>query len=356
MRCKSPLFSVIVPIYNNGHDLKKCINSILTQTYTEFELILVDDGSTDESPQICDQFACRDERVRVIHKEKNGGVVAARNDGLFQAVGKYVYYVDGDDWIAKELLEKASEKFVKDESLDIFVFGYVKVYDSGRYVKRGIEVPEGIYEKERLRREVYPGMIFRMDKRIRGGIDTASLCNKIIRRELLNEHYCRNTVLFRGEDSVCSWECMYFAAKIYFLDEYMYFYNRFSDNSVLKRYREDLYDNNKAVTEYLQKHLGVEQDFRINQQINVLEVQGVLEAVYQEVDFHHSIFGAARLLREKHKEYKYIRPSEGMSLKVRLYILLLNLSCFKTLQLFMLFEYCINDVYRMFKKLIYKTA
>ena len=79
----TPFFSVIVPVYNNEVDLEKCVFSILKQSCKDFELILVDDGSTDRSPQICDEFADRDSRVKVIHRRKNGGAAAARNEGLF---------------------------------------------------------------------------------------------------------------------------------------------------------------------------------------------------------------------------------------------------------------------------------
>lgn len=356
MKENQPLFSVIVPVYNNENDLKKCVESILSQSYADFELILVDDGSTDSSPEICDGFALKDGRILVIHRERNGGVVAARNDGLFRASGKYIYYIDGDDWIDRELLDKASKEFDRDEPPDIFVFGYVKVYNDGRYLKRGIETEEGLYNKGRLEREVYPSMIFRVNGKIRNGIDSASLCNKIIHREILKEHYCKNTALFRGEDSVCSWECMLSADKIYFLDDFLYFYNRLSNNSGLKKYREDLYENNKALVEYLLHHLKTEKDVRIEQQINILKVQGILDAAYQEVDFHHSVFRAAQLLRAKYKEDKNIKPCEGMSLKVHLYILLLNLHCFKTLLLFIIFEYCYIDMCRIFHRLKQKLS
>ena len=109
----SILLSIIVPVYNVGSFLPKCIDSIISQTFTDFELILVDDGSTDNSVEICDAAAKKDSRVRVIHKE-NGGVVSARKAGLSVAVGKYAGYVDGDDWIDKHMYEhmvNAMEKY-----------------------------------------------------------------------------------------------------------------------------------------------------------------------------------------------------------------------------------------------------
>ena len=98
------MISVIVPVYKTEMYLNKCIDSILQQTYRDFELILVDDGSPDNSGSICDQFAMQDSRIHVIHKE-NGGLSDARNIGIEHAKGEYITFVDSDDWVAPELLE-----------------------------------------------------------------------------------------------------------------------------------------------------------------------------------------------------------------------------------------------------------
>ena len=100
-----PLISVIVPVYNTAKYLDRCINSIINQTYSNIEIILVDDGSTDESPQICEDFAKKDPRIRVIHKI-NGGSSSARNAGLDDCKGEYVGFVDSDDWITETMYEE----------------------------------------------------------------------------------------------------------------------------------------------------------------------------------------------------------------------------------------------------------
>lgn len=97
--------SIIVPIYNVESYLKKCIESILAQTYKEFELILVDDGSPDNCGKICDEYAKQDNRIKVIHK-KNGGLSSARNAGLDKATGEYISFIDGDDFIEKNMYER----------------------------------------------------------------------------------------------------------------------------------------------------------------------------------------------------------------------------------------------------------
>lgn len=104
---KSPLISVIVPIYKVEPYLRRCVDSILSQTYTNLEIILVDDGSPDNCPAICDEYAKADKRVRVIHK-KNGGVSDARNIGISAASGEYLMFVDSDDWLELDYIQSMS--------------------------------------------------------------------------------------------------------------------------------------------------------------------------------------------------------------------------------------------------------
>ncbi len=99
-----PLFSIIIPVYNVEKYLNKCVDSVLNQTFTDFEVILVDDGSPDNCPAICDSYAEKDKRVRVIHKQ-NGGLICARKSGLEAARGDYIGFVDSDDWIEENMYE-----------------------------------------------------------------------------------------------------------------------------------------------------------------------------------------------------------------------------------------------------------
>ena len=121
-----PKISVIVPVYNTEKYLHRCIDSVLAQTYKDFELLLIDDGSKDSSGAICDEYAARDSRVKVFHKE-NGGVSSARNAGLAIASGDWIMHLDGDDWIAPDIQERLIRKG-EDTGADIvmgdFLFAY----------------------------------------------------------------------------------------------------------------------------------------------------------------------------------------------------------------------------------------
>lgn len=128
-----PKVSVIVPVYKVERYLPECIESILAQTFTDFELILVDDGSPDNSGKICDDYAARDSRIRVFHKE-NGGVSSARNLGLDNARGEWIAFVDSDDWVEKDFLEKY---FDDKDDVDVVLQGHAIFDDfSKQYIPR----------------------------------------------------------------------------------------------------------------------------------------------------------------------------------------------------------------------------
>lgn len=120
------LISIIVPVYNNELYLEKCLDSLLAQTYTDFEIILVDDGSTDSSPRICDEYQAKDSRIRVIH-QSNGGLSDARNAGIRISSGEYLTFVDSDDWTDIRLLEVLWEGIEKGATIS--ACGYYTVRD-----------------------------------------------------------------------------------------------------------------------------------------------------------------------------------------------------------------------------------
>lgn len=113
--------SVIVPVYNAEKYIETCISSVLNQTFTDFELILIDDGSEDESGHICDEYATKDTRIRVFHKE-NGGPSAARNSGLNVAQGEWILFLDSDDWIVPESLQLLMSEVVPETAIIQYLY------------------------------------------------------------------------------------------------------------------------------------------------------------------------------------------------------------------------------------------
>lgn len=139
--------SIIVPVYQVENYLRQCVDSILAQTFTDFELILVDDGSKDQSGQICDEYAKMDERVKVIHKE-NGGLSDARNRGMDQMVGNYFMFVDSDDYIAPTMVECLYKNIVN-QNADIAVCNFLYYFERDRKKNFSTNIkPEILFGKE----------------------------------------------------------------------------------------------------------------------------------------------------------------------------------------------------------------
>ena len=161
---KSNIFSVIVPIFNVENLLPRCLKSIENQTFKNYELILVDDGSTDNCPQIIDDYAKSHDNVKVIHK-KNGGLASARNAGLRLSSGSYILYIDSDDYCYPTLLESCKNR-IEQKECDLIIFNYDElVLHNGEPViskpKTSFPYEEGLYKKDDLVNEVYPS-IFEM--------------------------------------------------------------------------------------------------------------------------------------------------------------------------------------------------
>lgn len=151
-----PLFSIIVPIYGVEKYLRNCLNSILNQTFHDYEVILVDDGSKDDSPKICDEFVSIDFRFKVIHKT-NGGLVSARQAGVHLAKGKFIVCVDGDDWIGLNYLKSFAEIIIKHKP-DVIVCGRTTfVCNNSRKKVSGWQT--GFYDRQKIETEIFPSLL-----------------------------------------------------------------------------------------------------------------------------------------------------------------------------------------------------
>lgn len=161
-----PLVSIIVPVFNVEPYIHRCINSILYQTYTDFELILVDDGSTDKSGSICDEYSSKDPRVKVIHN-LNGGQSRARNAGIDFARGTFLSFIDADDYISPEMVETICGLAVKYDA-DIAECGYISVFNDKEVVcefGKGIEFGEADFLIEKfLKGDIFYGVATKLFK------------------------------------------------------------------------------------------------------------------------------------------------------------------------------------------------
>lgn len=213
------LFSIIVPIYKVEKYLDKCIESVLNQTCKDFELILVDDGSPDKCPEICDSYAAKNPCIKVVHKE-NGGLVSARQAGTEVALGEYVFNLDGDDAILPNTLERAKELILKTNA-DILCFAYKEFRNGQTKDMTNNAVPVGFYNKEDMEKYVYPHIL--SDKNMKNIF--YFLSGKAVRRSLLTPHQMKvSTKISLGEDLSCIVPCYLEAESLYMDDTPVYLY------------------------------------------------------------------------------------------------------------------------------------
>ena len=221
------LFSVIVSIYNIQQFLTQCIESILNQSFKDFELILIDDGSTDNSGKICDEYALKDSRIKVIHKE-NEGQTSARLLGSQCSVGKYIVVIDGDDWIDLQYLENFKEAIDKTNA-DIICCGMLLINATKKKIYP-YNLTVGYYNKENIKKTIFPNLI-RNDS---GKYLSPSLCSKAFKRDLyISIQKKINKKIKRGEDACLVYSCISNSKSIYVSDKNYYFY-RMNQNSTLR--------------------------------------------------------------------------------------------------------------------------
>ena len=213
------LFSIIVPIYKVEDYLTRCVDSILDQNFEDFEMILVDDGSPDNCPKICDEYAKKDSRIKVIHKE-NGGLVSARQAGIQIAKGDYIFNLDADDAMLPGSLS-AAQRIIKDTNADVVTFSY-KIFKNGNISDKVCElVPEGLYDKKAIEECILPKVL--MDRDMQHML--FFLWGKAIRRELVLPHQLNvSQKVSLGEDIVCLAPTYMEAERIYVSYEPVYLY------------------------------------------------------------------------------------------------------------------------------------
>jgi glycosyltransferase involved in cell wall biosynthesis len=236
--------SIIIPVYKVEAYLAKCIESIINQTYTELEIILVDDGSPDQCGKICDDYAKKDARIHVIHK-KNEGVARARNDGLEYASGDYISFIDSDDWIAENAYELLLQN-LKKYNVDCAVGGCVTVDD-----KDGVLTPrEHTYGPVRCEDSLEA-----MKHVLLSG---SAVWNRLFKRKIFEE--LRFPVGRINDDEVVALRAYSKCRKIVFLNQDMYYY-RIRSNSIttssFSMRQMDVYYNSIDNMEFIKKNYPV---------------------------------------------------------------------------------------------------
>jgi glycosyltransferase involved in cell wall biosynthesis len=216
--------SVIVPVYNTEKYLGRCIDSILVQTYKDYEIILVNDGSIDGSGKLCDEYASKNKRIKVIHKN-NGGSSSARNAGLRYAEGKYITFVDSDDWIEQDMYQKLMGCIQQKTDIDICI---------GSYVLDKNDKVEAVFAQHNEERSfLSKSALLAMFEQT---LFNWTLWDKIYRRDLFyDDKICDDSIEY-GDDTVANWILFKRAEKIYYKPVYGYHYCMRDDSLMQQKF------------------------------------------------------------------------------------------------------------------------
>lgn len=233
-----PKVSVIVAIYKTENFLCRCVDSLLAQTFDDFEILLIDDGSPDNCGHICDEYARQDSRIRIFHK-KNGGVASARQYGIDNALGEYTIHVDPDDWVEPDMLDELYQK-AKEDDVDIVICDYFEIRHEEAYVK---QEPTALV----------PDVVLRdlLKGRLHG-----SCCNKLIKRTCYEKYNVSFPIGFLFEDIfVFSTLCMH-DVRISYLPKAFYHYDRMINKSSLSQVPNRANVQSRiTLVSYLESHL-----------------------------------------------------------------------------------------------------
>lgn len=259
------MLSVIIPVYNVERYIDKCISSIVEQDLQNFEIILVDDGSSDSSGKKCDNWYDKDGRIRVYHRE-NSGLMSAWKYGVMNASGKYIGFVDSDDWIEPNMFSTLLNN-AENNGADIVACGLVKEFENGNPNKKEIFLlKNGVYDFNRIKEEIFP-IIISSSKTPSRGL-SPNRVTKLFRKDLLLSilPFCDDNVSI-GEDLLTNFAAVTRANKLVVLSDFYPYHYRISQGSMINKYSKANLEKLKTLKKCLEK-VNDSVEFNFQTQIN----------------------------------------------------------------------------------------
>lgn len=323
------LFSVVVPVYGVEKYLSQCVQSIQNQTYQNLEIILVDDGSPDACPAMCDALAQIDSRIRVIHKT-NGGLVSARKAGAIVASGDYVCCVDSDDEIASDYIERMAE--VGNQFRPEMICSGLSWVSETERKDHPLKNRVGYYSRQDIEKEIFPELI----QTVNAGYFSPNLCGKAIKTDLYRrQQLCVDDGLKIGEDGACTIPCVYHAQSMYILPECKYYY-RSSDSSMTKSRKAFAWNGPKLIAEHLQNQVDMSR-FDFQEQLYrkiVHELFTVVKSQFNREDPYGRIVADVREHLQEPLYVEAIQKSTFQSFSGRMALWALKYKMFWIIKLF----------------------
>lgn len=255
-----PLISIIVPVYNAAQYLEQCMDSILKQTYSNLEMICINDGSCDNSITILNQYKNIDSRIVIIDKQ-NEGVSAARNIGLKEAKGDYLLFVDADDWIEPDTCEKAITSMNKYEA-DVVMWSYISEYGVSNSAKN-IFSEDCVFERREVLNRLHRRFIGIVGEELEHPELADAICpvwGKMYKRSLIEQSgaaFINLAEIGTYEDGMFNLETFFYANRVVYLNQCLYHYRKSNTSSVTSAYRKDLFslwqNLYRKMEQYIQK-------------------------------------------------------------------------------------------------------
>lgn len=251
--------SVIIPAYNAAGFLEKTLDSILTQTYPQLEVIVVNDASTDGTAAVIDHYATLDPRIQAVHKTRNEGVSCARNDALELASGDYLLFVDSDDWIEPDTCLRALSA-MEEYNADLVLWSYIRVVGTDSRPKQLFDGTK-TFDAAAVREKLYRRMAGAYGEELAHPENADALCTiwgKLYCRELIEKNHIRFPDIRKTgtyEDGLFNLEVFRHVRSAVYLDEYLYHYRRSLDNSLSTYYKADLPQKWKYLFSLIRQHI-----------------------------------------------------------------------------------------------------
>lgn len=288
--------SIIVPVFNAAPYLQQCLDSLTSQTLKSIEIILVNDGSTDDSGTICDSYAKKDARIHVLH-QKNRGQTRARVNGVKLAKGNYVHFVDADDWLDNDM-EKIMYDYAIKNSADIVTCDSV-FHKGEKEIKARQIFDPGVYDKNKLVTTLYPRMIY-SGKFFYFGI-YAAMWNKLFRRQLILPNIEKIDPAVRiGEDGLATFASFLDAETVVVIKDTLYHYRDDNENSLTRSYCWEQFDSALLLIAYLRRLAHKHMDtYDISPQIDMYLLYNIKSIILEE--FYYKVQKTYR------HRYQYLR-------------------------------------------------
>lgn len=279
----SPKVSIIIPVYNVEKFLDRCVQSVLSQTLKNIEIILVEDGSPDNCPALCDAYAEKAPRIKVIHKP-NGGLASARNAGLRAASGKYILFVDSDDWIDEttaEELAAAAEKYEVDFVRFRPMYAGWPDKTDGSLCDFGTEkgMNEGLYLQDDIVREIYPRLF--ATPQLTLGVIVAAWRSLYLRSFLSENQLFFDEEVRYSEDTIFSAKVVMAARSFYYLDGGRYYHYFFNPGSITKSFKADRWDSCKNLIACFDRDFANRTEYDFTDQLWLQKIYCVISALGQ---------------------------------------------------------------------------